>query len=266
MHSPLRAAVRLTGLLGWMTLVVPPYAVLLAFRRLSLCRRTACIFWRGMTFLAGIKVVVRGQPCAGRPVLFIANHASYLDILVLGGLLPAIFIAKKEVSQWPGIGLVAKLGRTLFVERRARHSATQRDEMLAALEREGEAIILFPEGTSNDGNRVLPFKSALLSVAERKLPDGRHLPVQPISVAYTRLDGIPMGWAWRPFFAWYGDMELASHLWTALGLGRTTVEVDFHPPVSLDTFASRKALTDHCYNVIKQGVVQANCGRPLGFT
>jgi 1-acyl-sn-glycerol-3-phosphate acyltransferase len=86
------------------------------------------------------------------------------------------------------------------------------------------------------------------------------LPVQPLSVAYTRLDGMPIGRGWRPFFAWYGDMEMASHLWTALGLGRLTVEVDFLPPVSLAQFPSRKALADHCQREIRAALIAANAG------
>ncbi len=157
---------------------------------------------------------------------------------------------------------MAKFGRTVFIERRARRSKEQKNEMMARLTTVGESLILFPEGTSNDGNRVLPFKSALLSVAEARLPDGRPLPVQPISIAYTCLDGLPMGRGWRPYFAWYGDMDLAPHLWTVLGLGRLRVEVDFFPAVTLDQFASRKALTDHCFTVVRRGVVGSNSGRP----
>jgi 1-acyl-sn-glycerol-3-phosphate acyltransferase len=209
----------------------------------------------------GIDLLVRGQLCRDKPVLFVANHASYLDIIVIGALVKAAFVAKKEVGQWPGIGLMAKLGRTVFIERRPRRSKDQKDQMMGRLMAEGESLILFPEGTSNDGNRVLPFKSALLSVAEARLPDGRPLPVQPISVAYTRLGGLPMGRGWRPYFAWYGDMELASHLWTVLGLGRLTVEVTFHPAITLEQFGSRKALADHCYEVIRHGVAEANVGR-----
>ncbi|HLN24324.1 MAG TPA: 1-acyl-sn-glycerol-3-phosphate acyltransferase, partial [Patescibacteria group bacterium] len=80
-------------------------------------------------------------------------------------------------------------------------------------------------------------------------------------LAYTRLDGMPIGNGWRAFYAWYGDMTLLPHLWTFLGLGTTTVEIDFHPVVTLEQFGSRKALADHCHDVIARGVVLANAGR-----
>jgi 1-acyl-sn-glycerol-3-phosphate acyltransferase len=259
-HSPITAALRLIGICLWTLVMIPPVGLLLATARVHLCRRVGLFYWQVAVRIVGFRVVARGTVCPDKPVLFVSNHASYLDVVILGSLVPAAFVAKKEVSAWPGIGLLSKLGRTVFVDRRPRKSLGQRNEMVARLASEGESLVLFPEGTSSDGNRVLPFKSALLSVAEICRPDGRPLAVQPVSIAYTLLDGMPLGRGWRPFYAWYGDMELASHLWTVLGLGRLTVEVDFLPPVDLGQFASRKALADHCCTAIRQALVAANTG------
>ena len=99
--------------------------------------------------------------------------------------------------------------------------------MTARLEA-GDNLILFPEGTSNDGNRVLPFKSAFFGIAENPGQGQAAGTVQPVSIAYTRLNGIPMGRPYRPFYAWYGDMELASHLWNVAGLGNATIAIQFH--------------------------------------
>ncbi len=172
----------------------------------------------------------------------------------------AAFVAKLEVRSWPGIGLMAKLGGTVFVDRKRQKSGIQRDAIQNRLGHEGESLILFPEGTSGDGNRVLPFKSALFSVAEIRPENGNPLTVQPVSIAYTRLDGMPIGRMWRPYFAWYGDMELASHVWVAAGLGHVTVEVEFHPPVKIDMFGTRKTLAEHCQSVVRTGVVVAIVG------
>lgn len=261
MHAPVVAGTRILAFIAWMLALVPLVGVLAGLRRVSACRQVAWFFWRGAVRILGIEVVVRGAPCRDHPLLFVANHASYLDIIVLGSLVPAAFVAKQEVAGWPGIGFLAKLGRTVFIERRARRSKDQKDAMIGRLLRLGESLILFPEGTSNDGNRILPFKSALFSVAEVPRPDGRPLPVQPVSLAYTHVGGLPMGRGWRPYYAWYGDMDLAPHLWTVLGLGRVTVEVEFHPAVSLEEFGSRKSLSDHCHDVIGRAVVAANAGR-----
>lgn len=263
-HSSVSAAFRLIAFVLFTLAAIPPYALLvmpLGRRGLPAARWVARTYWRVVAAIVGFNIQVRGEMSGERPTLFVANHASYLDIIVLGSLLPAVFIAKKEVSQWPGIGLIAKLGRTTFVDRRPRQSLSQRDEMLTRISADRESMILFPEGTSNDGNRVLPFKSALLSVAESLAGDGAALPIQPVTVAYTRTDNLPIGRVWRPFYAWYGDMELAPHLWDLLGLGRTTIEVTFHKPVRLEEFGSRKALSDHCHDIIASTLVQANAGR-----
>ena len=180
---------------------------------------------------------------------------------MLGSLIVGSFVAKAEVGDWFFFGWLAKLQRTVFVERRALKAAAQRDQMSRRLEA-GDSLILFPEGTSDDGNRVLPFKSALLSVAERR-PNDVPLTVQPVSVAYTRLDGLPLGRSLRPLFAWYGDMELAPHLWQLAGLGRLTIVVHFHPPVNIEEFASRKQLSDHCHAKVAEGVALALSGRSL---
>jgi 1-acyl-sn-glycerol-3-phosphate acyltransferase len=129
-------------------------------------------------------------------------------------------------------------------------------ERLAA----GGNLILFPEGTSDDGTRILPFKSAFLAAAAEPR-EGRLPLIQPVSIAYTKLDGMPMGKALRPFYAWYGDMELFPHLWRALGLGIATVEVQFHEPVTAAQFATRRALADYCRAKIAAGLAGALAGR-----
>ncbi len=253
------AAFRLTLLVLWTAFMIPIHGTMLLLR-LRFSARTLRFYWRGICWGARIKVVTHGTIKDDQPVLFVANHTSYFDIAILGQTLLAFFIAKSEVAKWPVLGHLSKLGRTLFIVRKRGKSAEQRDEILERL-KQGDSLIVFPEGTSNDGNRVLPFKSALFSVAETRL-DGHPVPVQPVSVAYTRLDGLPIGYAWRSYFAWFGDMELASHVWAMLGLGGILqVDVIFHSPVSMSDFSSRKELAAHCYAVVADTVSQANGGR-----
>jgi len=218
------------------------------------------IYHRVCCRILGFRVGVLGTPSDRRPTLFVANHASYTDITILGGLVEGSFVAKSEIGKWPFFGWLAKLQRTVFVDRRVRTTAKQRGDLGARLE-SGENLILFPEGTSNDGIRVRAFKSALLSVAEGKTYRGEPVAVQPVTVAYTRLDGMPIGRLDRPAFAWYGDMDLMPHMWHLVGCGTIDVEVEFHPVVTLGDFASRKALTDHCQRVIAAGLAAALSGR-----
>lgn len=255
------ATLRFLGFVAWTLVALGPYLLLLACRW-SGYSRYARAYFRVCTRILGFHVVCRGvTPSPARPTLFIANHASYLDIIILGSLLDGCFVAKSEVAGWPGFGYLARIAQTVFVERKRGGSAKERDQLGDRL-KAGDPLILFPEGTSNDGNRVLPFKSSLFAVAQIQDRGGRPLPVQPVSLAYTRLDGLPMGRAFRPFYAWYGDMTLAGHLFAALGLGELTVEVTFHPVVSIADFKDRKALAHHCHDVVSHGVVSALAGRP----
>lgn len=256
--SPTTALWRLLAYAGF-TLALMPVQLLAVTFRLPL-RKTLPFWYHKRTCrILGIRIERRGRPSRHHPTLFVANHVSYLDIEVLGALLKASFVAKSEVANWPFFAWLAKLQETVFVERRAHRAADHRDEMARRLEA-GDDLILFPEGTSGDGNGILAFKTALFSVAERR-PHGKPLNVQPVSISYTRLDGLPLGRYLRPFFAWYGDMELGSHLWHAIGLGRVTVVVEFHAPVTIEQFGSRKALSEHCFRVVARGVATALSGR-----
>jgi 1-acyl-sn-glycerol-3-phosphate acyltransferase len=208
--------------------------------------------------ILGLRVRRIGEPVTARPVLFAANHVSYLDITIFGSLIAGSFIAKREVVRWPLFGWLAKLQRSVFIDRQIRSTAEQRDSIAGRLAAR-EALILFPEGTSGDGNRVLPFKSALFSVADQAASG--PVTVQPVSIAYTRLDGMPIGRRFRPLFAWYGAMAMAPHLWRVLGLGTIEVVVEFHPPTTLAACGSRKTLARYCEARVAGGLAGALTGR-----
>jgi 1-acyl-sn-glycerol-3-phosphate acyltransferase len=275
MGSPIRAAVRLLLYLSWTFLLIPVQVLAVALD-LDLARRLPRFYHRVCRRLLGLDVVCRGAIAPARPILFISNHTSYLDITVLASLADISFVAKAEVADWPLFGLLAKLQRSVFIERRASHSLRHRDQIGERLDK-GDALVIFPEGTTNDGNRVMAFKSALFAVAERT-PRGAPLVVQPISIAYVRLDGMPIGREWRPYCAWYGAMDMPGHLWRVLGLGHITVDVRFHPPldiarVALDAglpwgdapdrvivAAARKALAERCRVAIVHGIAESLAG------
>ncbi|MFQ5984620.1 MAG: lysophospholipid acyltransferase family protein [Alphaproteobacteria bacterium] len=259
MTSAVLAISRLFVCAGWTVLLLPIQALAVGLR-LPLARRVPMLYHRGCLTIMGLRVERHGRISRTQPTLFVSNHTSYLDITILGALIPGSFVAKEEVASWPVFGLLARLQRSVFVERRSDRASCSRDEMAGRLEA-GDNLILFPEATSSDGNRVLPFKSALFGVAESSVR-GAPLTVQPVSVAYSKLGNLPMGRHMRPFFAWYGDMDLLGHLWRALGLAPATVVVRFHPPVTIDRTGSRKALAVYCYEAVAAGVSEAINGRP----
>ncbi len=258
--SPLRAFFRLAHF-GVFTLFIASLQRVAMGLGLPISRVLPGVFHRQCCRILGIRIERHGRPSRKQPTLFVANHVSYLDISVLGALIRGAFVAKSEVRSWPLFGFLATLQDTVFVARVPSRTAQHRDELACRLAA-GQSLILFPEATSGDGNRVLPFKSALLSVAQAR-PGGEPLVVQPVSIAYTKLDGLPLGRLLRPLCAWYGDMDLAPHLWQMAGLGKLTVEVRFLPPVTLAEFGTRKALANHCRAEVARSVSAALTGRKL---
>lgn len=223
-------------------------------------KRLPCHFHKVWCAIIGIQVVVRGTPYKEGPCLLASNHNSYFDIPVLGSVIPLSFVAKKEVAAWPFFGTLARLQETVFVDRERRTKTAATANEIHQRIADGDTLVLFPEGTSSDGNRVLPFKSALMAVAQMALGNGedaKPVNVQPVSVTYTKLCGIPMGRQFRPYFAWYGDMDLGPHLWEAFSLGPFEVVVEFHEPVTIDAQGSRKALAAYCQAKSGEGVNRA---------
>ena len=257
--SPLRGVFRLMTYV-LLTLVLLPFQLLaIALNLRPVVRWLPVFYHRAVCIVLGIRVRVHGRQSLVTPTLYVCNHISYLDIEVLGGMVPGSFVAKAEVAGWPFFGWLAKAQRTIFVERRSTATSSSRDEMLARLNT-GDNLMLFPEGTSSDGNRVLPFRSALFAVAQLRR-EGKPIVVQPVAVAYTRLDGIPLGRYWRPLFAWYGDSDLLPHLWQMVCLGETEAVVTFFDPVDFDQFGDRKRMAEYCFNQVSFGLQEANAGR-----
>ncbi|MBL8643278.1 MAG: 1-acyl-sn-glycerol-3-phosphate acyltransferase [Rhodospirillaceae bacterium] len=216
-------------------------------------------YYRVMARVLGFELKIKGAQVKDRPLLVVCNHISYLDIVVVGATVKGEFIARGDMADWPFFGLMAKTGRTVFIDRKRTSTATARDTIQDRLNA-GGTLIMFPESTSGDGNHILPFKSALFTVAEREVK-GRPVTVQPMSIAYTRHNGLPIGVGWRAFYAWYGDMTLGPHLWQALKLGRSTIEVEFHAPVTAAEMGGRKGLAAHCHKVSAEGFSRLLSGR-----
>ena len=170
---------------------------------------------------------------------------SWLDICVITALAPVVFVAKSEVAGWPVFGWLARLQRTIFIDRQARHQTGAATREIADRLLGGDAVVLFAEGTSSDGTRVLPFRSALVGAVHRALGDTTHhthVTVQPMSLGYVSFGGLPMGRALRDRVAWYGDVDLIPHLLRLLSSGAVDVTVSWGEAVAYDMSADRKAI------------------------
>ncbi|MFG1376454.1 lysophospholipid acyltransferase family protein [Xanthobacter autotrophicus] len=226
-------------------------------------RRIPVLYHRILLKFIGVRVKVHGAPAADRPLLILANHGSWIDILVIGSLTPLVFVAKSEVARWPLIGLLAKFQRTVFVDRQRRHTTGEVNRTIAERLQDGDPVVLFAEGTSSDGNRVLPFRTALVGAVREAIADGAEVTVQPLAVSYVRLQGLPMGRLHRHIAAWYGDMDLVPHLLEVLRHGSIDVEVSFGEPVRLDEDHDRKSVTRQCEESVRLMFAHALAGRPV---
>lgn len=190
----------------------------------------------------GIRVHAIGTLSDRRPLLVAANHVSWTDILVLGSLVDVVFIAKSELEGWPLLGWLSKLQRTVFIEReRKRKSGDQAGEIATRLGK-GDAMVLFAEGTTGDGNILLPFKSTLFGAASMAIGEGtaQEVFIQPVAIAYTRLHGVAFGRQDRGISAWIGDQDLGPHLMALLSHRALDAEVHFGEPVVFSRGSNRK--------------------------
>lgn len=270
-----KGSLRLGTIAVWVPLSVGFEACLLLVPGTPKIRWTRVI-WGVLCKLLGLRIRVIGKRAGSvggararargeRPVIYISNHSSWLDVLVLGTLLPSVFVAKGDIEKWPIMGLVSKIGRTIFVSRQRSTTGRERDQMIRRMV-EGDNLVLFPEGTSSDGSRVLPFMSAFFAIAKLpRLRDGEksQLPVvyapgmspiiQPVSIVYDKLEGLPVARLRRPVFAWYGDMDLGPHLWQLVQWQTSQATVVLHEPLDPELFPSRKALAQAAWNAVAQG-------------
>lgn len=256
-----RAVLTILAMVLWTLPLLPVQIAAVAFGRRELAERVPVLYHRGLAWLLRVHVRTVGALSTTRPTLFVINHVSWLDIVVLDTLIRASYVTKMEVGEWPIFGTLARLQRCVFIERKAARSRDQKDQMQVRLEA-GDSLILFPEGTSADGMRILPFKSTFFALAEKRV-NGEPLVVQPVSLAYAELNGLPVGRRWMSRFAWVGDQALVPHLWQFLCSGPSTAEVTFHPPVTIDQFASRKEMAAWCQQVVARGLSASLSGRRL---
>lgn len=226
----------------------------------------AGLWHRSMARLLGLQIEIVGARHKKGATLYAANHISWKDIVVLGGRLKgASFIAKSEVAGWGFLGTLCGLHKTIFVNRSRRTDSVNQRDALTDRIRMGHNLILFPEGTNTHGMHVNDFKSSLFSVAEQVHADGAPLTVQPVTLSYAEMDGIPLTRSAKARIAWLGDVELFDHLRQILAGGSILVTIEFHEPVTLDALPNRKELARYCENKVREGLERAHLShRRLG--
>lgn len=248
----LRLTYKLLLLLLWIPSIVIMQILVkfMGIKRLS--KSMDSLISRGGLWIIGIKVKVDGKIHKKRPTMYVCNHVSYIDILVLGTKIRGNFIAKSEIAKWPLFGWLSKIQSTIFVERDSKRVKEQQQKITSVLQKK-QNIILFPEGTSTNGNEVLQFKSSLFDVAKTPINKG-SVSVQPVTICYYAINGIPVNRVQRPYLTWFGNMDLMSHLFKLLSLGKIDVRLKFHEPKSYEEMPNRKALAKYAEENVRSGL------------
>jgi lyso-ornithine lipid O-acyltransferase len=218
-------------------------------------------YYRVLRALLRIQVRVVGNPVRDRAVLFVSNHVSWVDIVVIGSITPVAFVAKREVASWPLVGVTAKMQRTVFVDRGRRHQTGDAVGEIVKRVASGTSVVLFAEGTSSDGNRVLPFRSALLGAIEDQ--SGAGILMQPMAITYIGQHGLPMGRQHRPLVAWYGDLDFMPHIKAFIERGAVDALVTYGEPIPADRDMDRKATSKRLEGTVRELLVTALRGRPI---
>ena len=212
-----------------------------------LWQNAVCLIFR-------IKVKITGAPYTDKQTIYVSNHISYLDIPVIGSLLRASFVAKKDVASWPVFGFLSTLQQTAFISR-DRADATKAKNDLDQMLNDGKSLIIFPEGTSTDGREVVPFKSSLFSIAmKEELTD---IYIQPITLKMETVDKKTLETqADRDLYSWHINMDapLADHLWLFAKSKGAEISLNFHRPVKAHDFENRKTLAKSCYDSVSSGL------------
>jgi 1-acyl-sn-glycerol-3-phosphate acyltransferase len=246
-------------------IVVIPAQALINALRLPFWNVLPRLFHRIGCIFLGLRVTVVGQPATGRPTLLVSNHISWTDIVAVGSVADVTFVAKREVRDWFFVGMMAKLQKTIFVDRTRRSDAGRTSREMGAHMAGGNAVLLFAEGQSDIGTHVLPFRSALVGAAQHAMmaAGAEEVMIQPLTIAYTRLQGLPVGRTERSLIAWIKSKSVGRNIREILGGPVKEVTVAFGTPRPLRETDDRKRVTKAAENDVRAALVALNRGRAL---
>jgi lyso-ornithine lipid O-acyltransferase len=218
---------------------------------------------RALCHALGVRLRVHGAPAAAAPQLVVANHVSWLDIVVLGAMRPTEFLAKKEVGEGFFTRHLVALQGAVYIDRARKRKIPAANAAMAKRMRAGAPVVLFAEATTNDGNRILRFRSSHFESSRIALEGGpKNGLVQPLFIAYSRRVGIPVGRADRPLVAWYGDMTFFDHFWRFLMAGRVDCDIYCGPPIDVRPTENRKILARRAEAAVRNLAARARQKAP----
>jgi 1-acyl-sn-glycerol-3-phosphate acyltransferase len=193
----------------------------------------------------GVQVNVRNNKTTSENYLIVSNHLSYLDLMVIASVYPAVFVTSIDMGEIFFLGTMAEIGGSLFIERRNRDRVALDLQQIKGQLDHGFHVVLFPEGTSSNGDSVLPFKKSLLMSA---VEAGKK--ILPLTLEYTHIDGEPFSPANRDDVCWYGKMSFLPHLFRMMSKKSVVANLQFHMPIVPRETDTRDTLAKWTYRVI----------------
>ncbi|WP_369977390.1 lysophospholipid acyltransferase family protein [Xanthomonas bundabergensis] len=259
--APLRLPAKLAAFLLASATLVPLQWLCMRFTRGRGAFVLPRLWFACLRKAMGIRVEVVGTPRSGGGTLFVGNHVSHFDIVVLGSLLRARFIAKNDMERWPGMRRLGALAQTLFISRRRIDAATVAAAVAAQI-RPDHDVVLFAEGTTSSGERVAPFKSSLFSLFLGGDAGARPWTLQPFTLQVLSVDGRSLAHGGeRDAYAFYGSMQAGAHVARFLRSSGAVVRVTFHAPIAIAHGSDRKALAQQVHGIVASALVnQAHDG------
>jgi 1-acyl-sn-glycerol-3-phosphate acyltransferase len=218
---------------------------------------------RGACRVLGIRVTLEGKTPADRPALLVANHVSWTDVVAFGSIAPICFLARHDVADWPGLGLLARLFGTLFIERGRLRQIPRVNAQMAQRMRAGDLVALFPEATTGDGTRLKHFHAVHFAAARdllRDHPDQDSVLVAPAAIVYSHRQGLPLGRNGRAGVAWYGDSEFVPHLLDLVREGGAECRISFLEPLIYRRDSDRKAVARQASAALRTEVARLLSG------
>ncbi|KRA96540.1 hypothetical protein ASD83_15665 [Devosia sp. Root685] len=248
----------------FMLVVLPAQAVIVALK-LPFWTIVPPLFHKMACLFLGIRVTVIGAPATGRPTLLTSNHISWTDIVAIGSVTPVAFVAKSEIGKWPVVSALARLQKTIYVDRTRRSGTGRTAEAMGKHMASGSPVVLFAEGQSDIGTHVLPFRSALVGAAQHAMEaaGATEVNIQPLTVAYTKLEGLPISRNERSLVAWIKSKSIKQNIAEILGGPRKEVTVAFGTPQVLVHGGDRKAITRAAEKDVRAMLVALNRNLPL---
>lgn len=199
--------------------------------------------------IIGLTLKVKNPPDSQKSYLFVGNHMGFLDIFSVAAIHEVLFITSVEMQRTPGLGLVCDMAGCFYTERRGRQKLPQEIEKIRQALLQGHSIVLFPEGHSTDGSKVLPFKKSLISAAIGVVP------VKPFVINYLKVNNETMSHKWRDHICWYGDESFINIILRIFSTKSILAEIEFLDELKFESEESRKEVAQKAEEEIRQRFV-----------